>query len=153
MRLTVVLTLMVAGTAVLSANAFGQPTSAAASDVPLLRTDRTITVHFRGATAADVLTHLGKAAGIEVRFAPGLQATMPITLALRDARIADAFQTVIETAGLSYAMLNDKTVLMAARVIDRGRPSPVSSNRAGTAPEPPPMRFLADQSKRMLLTR
>ena len=97
------------------------------------------------------MTQLGKAAGIDVLFAPGLQATMPITLALRDARITDAFKTVIEAAGLSYAVMNDKTVLVAARGYYRERPSPPS--RPGVLLEPPPMRSLADQAKRMLLIR
>ena len=144
---------MVAGMASLSTKAFGQPPSSGPSKLPLLRTDRTITVQFRGATAADVLTHLGKAAGIEVLFAPGLRATTPITLELRDARIADAFKTVIDTAGLNYALMNDTTVLVAARVTDRGRPFPQSWNGDGTAPEPSSMRFLADHAKRMLLIR
>ena len=152
MRLILVLALMAVATG-LSTNAFGQPTSTGTSELPLIPTDRTITVQFRGATAADVLTQLGKAAGIEVRFMPGVKATTPITLNLRDARIADTFKVVIETAGLSYAVMNDKTVVVAARVIYRGQPFPASKNGAGTAPEPPPIRFLADQAKRMLLTR
>jgi hypothetical protein len=151
MRFAFTLTLMVAGAAGLSANALGQPSSDV-SGLPLLRTDRTITVQFRGETAADALTSLGKAAGIEVRFAPGLTVTTPITLDFRDARIADAFKTVIEAAGLSYAVMNDTLVVVAARIY-RGRSYPQSRTNVETGPGRPTMRMLADQARRMLLTR
>ena len=81
-----------------------------------LGTAKPITARFTNAPARDVLQFLGKHASVDVRFGDEITATTPINVYAHEADAADLFNFVLDAANLTVTILDDKTLLIEAKV-------------------------------------
>lgn len=88
-------------------------TPQASNQGPTLRIEQKVTMRFVNASVIDVLKFIDEQTELEIRIAPDVTATIPITLNVTDGDLVDSFKKVIEIAKLDYEVLDEKT----ARVV------------------------------------
>ena len=75
-----------------------------------------ITARFRNAPTREVLQSFGKYATVDVRFDAEVTATTPMNVYVHDADVVDLFNFALDTANLTVTILDDKTLLVEAKV-------------------------------------
>jgi hypothetical protein len=85
----------------------------AQSDLPKCLQDTTpANLNFRNVTIPEVLRFLGNSCGVEVRL-EGVEETPPTrNVQFTRTKLADAFVFLVRGAGLTYTVLDEKTVLV-----------------------------------------
>jgi hypothetical protein len=92
---------------VLSVGVFAQ------SDLPKCMQDAApVTLSFRNVTVPEVLTFLGNTCGVDVRVEGVGETPARPAVQFARTRIADAFAFLVRSAGLSYTVVDEKTVVV-----------------------------------------
>ena len=91
---------------VLSVGVFAQ------NDLPKSMQDASpVSLYFKNVTISEVLTFLGKTCGVEVRV-QGVEETATRQVQFARTSVADAFAFLVQSSGLSYTVVDEKTVLI-----------------------------------------
>ena len=92
---------------VLSVGVFAQ------NELPKSMQDATpVSLYFKNVSIPEVLTFLGKTCGVEVRV-QGVDETAPTRqVQFAKTKVADVFAFLVQSAGLSYTVVDEKTVIV-----------------------------------------
>jgi hypothetical protein len=71
-------------------------------------------IDFKNATAPDILRFIGKVVDVEIRFTPDVQPKV-LDVHFTNARPADIFAFVAIAAGLNYAAVDEKTIVVTSK--------------------------------------
>ena len=92
---------------VLSVGVFAQ------ADLPKSMQDASpVSLDFKNVTIPEVLAFLGKACGVEVRFQGVEETAATRQVQFANTKVADAFALLVRGAGLTYTVVDEKTVLV-----------------------------------------
>ena len=87
----------------------------AQNDLPKAMQDPTpINVNLKNVTISKVLTFLGKSYGVEVRF-QSTPAEKTVNVQFTKTSVADVFRMLAGSAGLSYRVVDEKTLLVTGQ--------------------------------------
>lgn len=76
----------------------------------------TVTFSFQNTTLPSLLHRLGEASGIDIRLTPDVEALdAPVNFSFQNARFDAVFQVFLQVGHLSYAVINEKTVVVTRR--------------------------------------
>jgi hypothetical protein len=76
----------------------------------------TVTFNLRSTTLPAAIHVLGETAGIDIRLTPDVEALDgTVNFSFQNARFDDVFQVFLQVGHLSYAVINEKTVVVTRR--------------------------------------
>jgi hypothetical protein len=113
--------------------------AAARADVDVRLVEGKVDLHARSAPLSEILDRLGRLTGMKVVY-EGPPPRQSLTVTLQDRTPAEAVLTLLDGAGLNYAMLMDKTGTQVQQLLMAGSAPMASSRPSAPAPRFPVVR-------------